>query len=108
MGGMPWDPTGGAGTRSASSPRSHCSQSGHHDPLCSVAPLIQSASLMSLMLSLVPYWYLPPAGGVTTPAVGPDPDCTELSGPARKSGRESTAPPRGPEFSRAGRVSPEP
>src|SRR5262249_4664374 len=53
-------PTCRAGTRSASIVSSHCNQSGHHEPLCSTAPLIHSATEAALMLSLVQYWYLPP------------------------------------------------
>src|SRR6185295_5793226 len=83
IGGICSEPTPRAGTRSASMASSHCSQSGHHEPLCSVAFLIQSSSLTSLMLSLVQYWYLPAAGGLTTPAMWPEPDSTYFTGPPK-------------------------
>src|SRR5665811_143855 len=74
-------PTTRAGTSSASMLASHSRQSGHHEPLCSCAPLSQSASVTSLMSSLVQNWYLPDAGGLTTPAICPDPDSTYFTGP---------------------------
>src|SRR6202042_1632211 len=68
---------------SASMPASHSRQCGHHDPLCSSAPLTQSASEMSLILSLVQNWYLFAAGGLMTPAMCPDPDSTYFTGPPK-------------------------
>ncbi len=76
-------PTARAATVSASIFSSHWRQSGHHDPLCSCAPLSQSASVTSLILSLVQNWYLPDAGGLTTPAIWPDPDNTYFTGPPK-------------------------
>src|ERR1700754_3289621 len=72
-----------AGTCSASMFSSHVRQSGHHEPLCSCAPFSQSASVMSLILSLVQNWYLFDAGGLTTPAICPEPDSTYLTGPPK-------------------------
>src|SRR6201991_337889 len=69
---------------------SHCSQSGHHEPLCSVAFFSQSASETSFMVSLVQYWYLPAAGGLTTPAIWPDPDSTYFIGPPKNCDPYST------------------
>src|ERR1700675_3688220 len=83
MAGSASVPTARAGTSSASMPASHSRQLGHHDPLCSCAPLSQSASVTSLMLSLVQNWYLPDAGGLTTPAICPEPDSTYFTGPPK-------------------------
>ena len=60
--------------------RSHASQSGHQLPFVSVAPATKSAS-ESAAASFVQYWYLPAAGGLTTPAIWPDPASTKRSGP---------------------------
>src|SRR5437868_14569169 len=83
MGGSASVRTGRAGTCSGSIFRGHSRQSVHHEPLCSRALLSQSASVTSLTLSLVQYWYLPAAGGLTTPAMCPDPDRTYLTGPPK-------------------------
>src|SRR5882757_1923870 len=76
-------PTARAVTISESMLSSHERQSGHHEPLCSSAPFSQSASLTSLMLSLVQYWYFFDAGGLTTPAIWPEPDSTYFTGPPK-------------------------
>src|SRR3954468_23800197 len=83
MGGSASLPTGRAGTCSGSMLPSHWRQSGHHEPLCSLAPLSHSASVSSLVLSLVQYWYLPNEGGLTTPAMCPDPESTYFTGPPK-------------------------
>src|ERR1700729_2659294 len=76
-------PTLRAGTSSASMLPSHSRQSGHHDPLCSCAPLSQSARVMSQIWSLVQNWYFPDSGGLTTPAICPEPDSTYFTGPPK-------------------------
>src|SRR6266702_8433367 len=81
IGGSASLPTLRAGTSSGSSPPSHSRQSGHHEPVCSTASFIHSATLTSLTLSLVQYWYLFEAGGLTTPAMWPEPDSTYFTGP---------------------------
>src|SRR3954454_8828371 len=83
MGGNVSQPTRRAGTVSASMRSSQARQSGHHEPLCSSAPLSQFSSVVSLMLSLVQYWYLFEAGGLTTPAIWPEPDSTYFTGPPK-------------------------
>src|SRR6202034_4797961 len=83
IGGSASVPTVRAGTCSASMLSSHCRQSGHHEPLCSWAALSQSASVTSLILSLVQNWYLPEDGGLTTPAIWPEPDSTYFTGPPK-------------------------
>src|SRR5258708_23208036 len=90
MGGNASVPTARAGTCSASMLASHSRQSGHHEPWCSCAPLIQSASVTSLILSLVQNWYLPEDGGLTTPAICPDPDSTYFTGPPKNCEPSST------------------
>src|SRR5215510_5804987 len=76
-------PTARADTISGSRFSSHWRQSGHHEPLCSWAFFSQSASLTPLMLSLVQYWYFFDAGGLTTPAMWPEPDSTYFTGPPK-------------------------
>src|ERR1700730_2678112 len=81
IGGSASVPTARARTSSASMLVSHSRQFGHHEPLCSCAPLSQSASVTSLILSLVQYWYLSDDGWLTTHAICPDPDTTYFTGP---------------------------
>src|SRR3954462_8869160 len=83
MAGKASVPTARAPTRSPSMATSHSYQFGHHDPLCSCAVVIHSATVVAWVLSLVQYWYLPSAGGLTTPAICPDPDSTYLTGPPK-------------------------
>src|SRR5215213_2157818 len=62
---------------------SHSRQSGHHDPVCSLALLSHSESVSSSVLSLVQYWYLPSDGGLTTPEMCQDPASTNFTGPPK-------------------------
>ena len=55
-------------------------QSGHQLPLVSVAPAMNCSSV-SAFASLVQYWYLPASGGLTTPAIWPEPASTKLQRP---------------------------
>src|SRR5271169_557597 len=57
------------------------SQSGHQEPVCSLA--LASQLLMSALRGFGPvqYWYFRFAGGLMTPAIWPDPDTTNRTSP---------------------------
>src|SRR3954467_12476253 len=58
-------------------------QFGHHEPGCSFAFLSQASSEPAPALPPVQYWYLPLLGGLTTPAIWPEPDSTYFTGPPK-------------------------
>src|SRR5262245_47531860 len=72
-----------AGTIFLSCALSHSSQSGHHEPGCSVAVLSQLSTLELLGFLPVQYWYLGLLGGLITPAMWPDPARTYFTGPPK-------------------------
>src|SRR3569833_1319193 len=76
-------PAGRAGTVSASVASIHARQSGHQDPGFSVAPSIHFWIVSESVLPPVQYWYLPVAGGLTTPAIWPEPLSTKRTGPPK-------------------------
>src|SRR4029453_9885754 len=61
----------------------HSSQSGHHEPGCSVAVLSQLSTFEPLGFSPVQYWYFGLLGGLITPAMWPDPARTYFTGPPK-------------------------
>jgi hypothetical protein len=61
----------------------HSIQFGHHEPGCSFAFFSQASSEPRPGLPPVQYWYLPLFGGLTTPAMWPDPDSTNFTGPPK-------------------------
>src|ERR1700704_4704357 len=58
-------------------------QSGHQEPGCSLAFLSQASSEPLPAPPPVQYWYFPLAGGLTTPAMWPEPDSTNFTGPPK-------------------------
>ena len=70
-------------TSAESCPRSHEIQCGHHDPECSCAPATKPSS-ESPGLSLVQKPYFFEVGGLTTPAMCPEPASRKVHGPLRK------------------------
>ena len=72
-----------AGTISGPCPLSHSTQSGHHEPACSVAFFIHVSTLDPLGLSPVQYWYFGLFGGLITPAMWPEPASTYFTGPPK-------------------------
>src|SRR3546814_4986673 len=64
-------------TRAPSCASSQASQCGHQLPGCSVADSTK-ASNDAARLSPVQYWYLPAAGGLTTPAIRSEEHTSEL------------------------------
>src|SRR5436190_1007909 len=61
----------------------HSIQFGHHEPGCSFAFLSQASSDPVPALPPVQYWYLALLGGLTTPAMWPEPDSTYFTGPPK-------------------------
>src|SRR3954466_6309891 len=72
-----------AGTSSSPCDLIHSIQSGHHEPGCSFAFFSQASSVPLPAPPPVQYWYLPLFGGLTTPAMWPEPDSTNFTGPPK-------------------------
>src|SRR5262245_7549044 len=79
-----------AGALVGSCDLSHFSQSGHHEPGCSVAVFSQLSTSEPLGFSPVQYWYFGLSGGLMTPAMCPDPASTNLTGPPKNCEPKST------------------
>src|SRR5262245_53313434 len=62
---------------------SHSAQLGHQEPGCSVAASAHCSSVFA-GFGLVQYWYLTFSGGLTTPAMWPEPDSTNSTGPPNR------------------------
>src|SRR5438270_10898741 len=75
-------PGGRAATSLASWLRIHCSQSGHHEPTCSSA-LASQPSRLPVGGPPVQYWYFFLSGGLTTPAIWPEPASTKRPSPPK-------------------------
>src|ERR1700733_4652218 len=69
---------------------SQTSQSGHHEPGYSLAFSYQPSRSALRGLGPVQYWYLFLAGGLTTPAIWPEPAITNFTGPPKNLQPSST------------------
>src|SRR5665647_3911593 len=62
---------------------SQSSQSGYHEPRCSCAVASHLSTSAPLGASPVQYWYFGLAGGLTTPAIWPEPASTYFTVPPK-------------------------
>src|SRR5215472_15677836 len=90
MGGSVPPPGARAGTSVASCALSQSSQSGHHEPACSLAFDSHRSRLALVGLGPVQYWYFILSGGLITPAMCPEPARTKRTRPPKNFEPSST------------------